>query len=374
MFKYLKFTLFYLLGILTIAAILMGQHWITVGYACITAFTILGDLIFGDDNTTPEYQHLFLLRVQLWFALPLLATLVLVAMWSIAATDILGLGQMLGQWVDYDFNLAKTNTSAWQHTIGLLYVSLMVSMIGLVTAHELIHRTCDKVSLMIGRWLLAFSFDSNFSIEHVYGHHRYVATEDDPATAPRGRNVYQHIFISSYQGYLSAWNIEKGRLVRRHQFLYSFNNTFIRGVLMSGALVVCCYWLAGWLGVTYFCLMALFSKAILEVVNYMEHYGLVRDKSTPVAPRHSWNTNKKISSWSMFNLSRHSHHHAQGHIPFHHLRPYEDAPMMLNGYLGTISLTLIPPLWFKLMKPKLQHWDQVYATEKELALLNKYEY
>jgi hypothetical protein len=374
MFKYLKFTLFYLLGILTIAAILMGQHWITVGYACITAFTILGDLIFGDDNTTPEYQHLFLLRVQLWFALPLLATLVLVAMWSIAATDILGLGQMLGQWVDYDFNLAKTNTSAWQHTIGLLYVSLMVSMIGLVTAHELIHRTCDKVSLMIGRWLLAFSFDSNFSIEHVYGHHRYVATEDDPATAPRGRNVYQHIFISSYQGYLSAWNIEKGRLVRRHQFLYSFNNTFIRGVLMSWALVVCCYWLAGWLGVTYFCLMALFSKAILEVVNYMEHYGLVRDKSTPVAPRHSWNTNKKISSWSMFNLSRHSHHHAQGHIPFHQLRPYEDAPMMLNGYLGTISLTLIPPLWFKLMKPKLQHWDQVYATKKELALLNKYEY
>jgi|TARA_B110000240_G_scaffold130876_1_gene145293 fatty acid desaturase len=96
----------------------------------------------------------------------------------------------------------------------------------------------------------------------------------------------------------------------------------------------------------------------------MEHYGLVRDKSHPVAPRHSWNTNKKISSWSMFNLSRHSEHHAQGHIPFYQLKPYEDAPMMLNSYLGTISLTLIPPLWFKLMKPKLQHWDQVYATEK----------
>ena len=249
MFKYLKFTLFYLLGILTIAGILMGQHWITIGYACITVFTILGDLIFGDDNTTPEYQHIFLLRVQLWFALPLLATLVLVAMWSIAATDILGLGQTLGQtigqWVDYDFNIAKTNTSFWQHTIGLLYLGLMVSMIGLVTAHELIHRTSDKISLIIGRWLLAFSFDSNFSIEHVYGHHRYVAIKEDPATAPRCRNVYQHILISSFQGYLSAWNIEKSRLVRRHQFLYSFNNTFIRGVLMSGLLVLCCYSLSG---------------------------------------------------------------------------------------------------------------------------------
>ena len=370
MFKYLKFTLFYLLGILTIAAILMGQHWITIGYVCVTTFTILGDLVFGDDKSTPEYQYGFLLRVQLWFALPLLVTLVFVAIWSVAATDVWGLGQTLGQLLSYDFNLAKTNTSVWQHIIGLLYVGLMVSMIGLVTAHELVHRTSDKVSLIIGRWLLAFSFDSNFSIEHVYGHHRYVATKDDPATAPRGRNVYQHIFISSYQGYLSAWNIEKSRLARRHQRIYSFNNVFIRGVLMSALLVLCCYWLAGWLGVAYFSIVALSSKSILEIVNYMEHYGLVRDKSTPVAPRHSWNTNKKISSWSMFNLSRHSHHHAQGHIPFHQLKPYEDAPMMLNGYLGTISLTLVPPLWFKLMKPKLQHWDQVYATEQERELLD----
>jgi hypothetical protein len=369
MFKYLKFTLFYLLGILAIAAILLGQYWIIIGYVCVTAFTILGDIIFGDDHSTPHYQYLFLLRVQLWFALPLLVTLIFVTMWSIATTDIFGLGQTLGQLVQYDFNLAKTNTSVWQHIVGLLYVSLMISMIGLVTAHELIHRTSDTVSVIIGRWLLAFSFDSNFSIEHVYGHHRYVATKDDPATAPRGRNVYQHIVISGYQGYKSAWNLEKNRLIRVHQAVFSFNNVFIRGVMMSGLLVLCCYGLAGWLGVVYFSFVALGSKAILEIVNYMEHYGLVRDKSTPVAARHSWNTNKKISSWSMFNLSRHSHHHAQGHIPFHQLVPHKDAPMMLNGYLGTISLTLIPPLWFKLMKPKLAHWDEHYATEQELKIL-----
>jgi hypothetical protein len=79
--------------------------------------------------------------------------------------------------------------------IGLWYVDLMVSMVVLVTAHESIHRTSDKVSVLIGRWLLAFSFDSNFSIEHVYGHHRCLATKDDPATAPRGRNVYQHFLL-----------------------------------------------------------------------------------------------------------------------------------------------------------------------------------
>jgi alkane 1-monooxygenase len=294
----------------------------------------------------------------------------LAGIWSVAASDIFAIGSTLSQLFNYDFNLAKADTLWWQHCIGLLYVGLMVSMIGIVVAHELVHRTTDKTSVCIGRWLLAFSFDSNFSIEHVFGHHRYVATPADPATAPRGRNVYQHIILSTYEGNISAWKIEKTRLQRRQKPLLSLHNSFIRGLSMSLLLLLSAYIMAGWIAVLYCSLVALFSKTLLEIVNYMEHYGLVREKNKPVAPRHSWNTNKKISSWSMFNLSRHSHHHAKGHIPFHQLKPYEEAPMMLNGYLGTICVTLIPPLWFKLMKPKLQHWDQVYATEKERELLD----
>jgi alkane 1-monooxygenase len=100
----------------------------------------------------------------------------------------------------------------------------------------------------------------------------------------------------------------------------------------------------------------------------MEHYGIVRDPATPVQPRHSWNTNKRASSWGMFNLTRHSHHHAEGDVPFYRLRPYPDAPMMLSGYLSTMLLTLIPPLWQWLMVPKLLAWDQQHATATELEL------
>jgi alkane 1-monooxygenase len=97
----------------------------------------------------------------------------------------------------------------------------------------------------------------------------------------------------------------------------------------------------------------------------MEHYGMVRDPADPVQPHHSWNTNRRVSSWSMFNLTRHSHHHAQGEVPYGELRPYPDAPMMVDGYLSTMFLTMVPPVWHRLMTPKVLEWDQVYATPKE---------
>ena len=86
---------------------------------------------------------------------------------------------------------------------------------------------------------------------------------------------------------------------------------------------------------------------------------------TPVQPRHSWNTNKPISSWAMFNLTRHSHHHAQGEVPYQDLKPFPDPPMMINGYLTTLIVALIPPLWHRLMTPKVLAWDRDYATAEE---------
>ena len=100
----------------------------------------------------------------------------------------------------------------------------------------------------------------------------------------------------------------------------------------------------------------------------MEHYGLVRDPADDVQPYHSWNTNRRMSSWTMFNLTRHSHHHAKGEVPYHKLRPYPDAPMMLGGYLTTIIVALVPPLWHRLMTPRVLEWDKRYASPRELVL------
>jgi len=242
-------------------------------------------------------------------------------------------------------------------------------LLGTISAHELTHRTWDRVSMFIGRWLLAFSFDTSFAIEHVYGHHRYVSTFADPATAPRGRTVYLHIVASTLRGNLSAWHIEADRLRKKKRPVFSVHNAFLRGHAMSVLLLALAFAMGGPVAAAYFTACALLGKALLEVVNYMEHYGLVRHPSTPVQPRHSWNTNRRLSSWTMFNLTRHSHHHANGEVPYHALSPSPDAPMMLNGYLTTIVIALVPPLWRALMKPKLDAWDRDFASAEERVLV-----
>jgi len=217
--------------------------------------------------------------------------------------------------------------------------------------------------------LLAFSFDTSFAIEHVYGHHRYVATAADPATAPRGRNVYAHIGISTVKGNASAWHIEAARLAKRGKRTWSLANRFLRGHAMSVGLLAGAGLVGGARGAAFFAMCALGGKALLEIVNYMEHYGLVRAPTTPVEPRHSWNTNRRISSWAMFNLTRHSHHHAHGEVPFHALEPYPEAPMMISGYLSTIVIAMVPPLWHRLMRAKLADWDRRHAIAEERALV-----
>lgn len=369
MLHYLKYFLFHAIGLLAVAALLIGGGFITMGLVALLLIYMVGDAVCGDDTSTPTFKYPGILTVQLWLALPLLSLIVFTSVWSVSAGDALGFGAWVTQWSGYDVLAAREATAVGHHVSAFLITGLMIGMIGTITAHELTHRTWDPVSMFVGRWLLSFSFDTIFSIEHVYGHHRYVSTVEDPATAPRGRNVYFHIVASTIKGNISAWEIEKKRLKRDGRGPISPYNAVIRGHLMSVLLVVAAYAVGGWPAAGFFVACALWGKSLLEIVNYMEHYGMVRDPRTPVQPRHSWNTNKRISSWTMFNLTRHSHHHAQGEVPYQDLKPFPDAPMMISGYLTTIVVAMIPPLWHKLMTPKVQAWDRDYATpqERELA-------
>lgn len=367
-FHYLKYFLFHVIGLCALAALVAGGTAIPVGFVAVVATYLIGDAIGGDDTSTPRIGYPGILTVQLWLALPLLATIVFASVWSVCQTDVLGFGAWVTGLSGIDVLASRHATTPWQHGAGILLTGLMIGMIGTIPGHELTHRTWDKVSMLVGRWLLAFSFDTIFSIEHVYGHHRYVSTVEDPATAPRGRNVYFHVIISTIRGNVSAWNIEKKRLRRAGRGAVSPYNAVIRGHLMS-ALLVAAAWMAGGAAPAgYFILCGLAGKALLEIVNYMEHYGIVRDPATPVQPRHSWNTNRRFSSWTMFNLTRHSHHHAQGEVPYQDLKPFPDAPMMISGYLTTIVVAMIPPLWHRLMTPKVMAWDRDHATPAERKL------
>ena len=369
LFHYLKYFLFHVVGLAALASLVAGGSWTTAGLLAVLAVYFVGDAICGDDTSTPDFKHPGILTFQLWMALPLLATIVFASVWSFSSGDPLGFGAWVQQLTGYDA-LAARDAAHWGHHVsGVVITGLMIGMVGTIPAHELTHRTWDPISMFIGRWLLAFSFDTIFSIEHVYGHHRYVSTIDDPATAPRGRNVYFHVVASTIKGNISAWQIERKRLKRQGHGVLSPFNAVIRGHLMSVLLVAAAWWIGGWEAAAYFTACALWGKSLLEIVNYMEHYGMVRDPATPVQPRHSWNTNKRISSWTMFNLTRHSHHHAQGEVPYQDLKPFPEAPMMVGGYLTTILVAMIPPLWHHLMTPKVLAWDREYASagERELA-------
>lgn len=365
---YLKYFLFQGIGLLAALSLLAGGIWTSAGLLAILAFYLVGDAIAGDDTSTPHFKHPGILTVQLWLALPLLGFIVFAALWSVSAGDPLGFGAALSRLSGHDLIAARDATAGIHHVSAWLLTGLMIGMIGTITAHELTHRTWDRVSMLIGRWLLAFSFDTVFAIEHVYGHHRYVSTTEDPATAPRGRNVYWHVLASTLKGNLSAWHIERRRLARKGQSLFGWHNAVLRGHAMSLLLVAAAWGIGGWRVALFFIACALWGKALLEIVNYMEHYGMVRNPATPVQPRHSWNSNRRISSWSMFNLTRHSHHHAQGEVPYQDLRPFPDAPMMIGGYLTTIMVAMIPPLWHKLMTPKVLAWDAHFANEEERQL------
>ncbi len=368
MFHYIKYVLFHILIIPQILGFILGGDWLYLGFVFAVGTIVIGDLLLGDDDSIPQYKNDWILSLQLYSSLIFIVAINFVLVWSISSSDPLGFGTMIHSLTGYDALAARETNTIAGLIIGTLGCGLLTSVVGTIVGHELTHRTWDPVAMVIGRWLLAFSWDAGFAIEHVYGHHAYVGSIDDPATAPRGRNVYYHIIASTIKGNISAAKLEAERLAKKRQHLLSYNNRYIRGLLMSVSLEVAAYILAGWEGVLIFTASALIAKAFLEIVNFMEHYGIVRDPKTPVQPYHSWNTNKRVSSWATFNLTRHSHHHAEGDVPFHKLKPYKDAPMMVNGYLTTIFLTLIPPIWNAIMIPKVLEWDRKYASEGELIL------
>lgn len=370
MLHYMKFFHYFIIVLVACMCLLMANNYILIGFAIFIASYVLGDALLGDDMSAPNLSNKTLLNIMLYASLPLSLLVLFICAWLVTPQHWVFM-QLLGNWVNYDFVAAKQTSHPFKLSIGVIFAGFMLSSVATVVGHELVHRIGKKFDVTLGRWLLSLSFDANFSIEHVFHHHSKVATEEDSVTAPRGRNVYVHVVYALWGTNKSAWLIEKKRLVRKKHSVWSLNNLFIRGWLMTLTVLLTCLLLAGWQAALYISAVGIMAKLISEVVNYMEHYGLVRHPRQAVKPKHSWNSNKKISNWAMFNLPRHSHHHAQGALPFEKLLPMPDSPEMISGYISTFGLTLIPPLWFRIMRPKLAEWDRVHANQQELDIIKK---
>lgn len=369
MIRYLRFLGVYAFAAATIAGLLLGGAWMWLGAAVIYGGTILGDAFLGDNFDEPEYRHPWLLNSVLYLALPVLAAIGLAMAWMAGSGDLLGLGAWTQAHLGWDLFARREATSAWHWLGAILSSSITFAALATNVGHELTHRTTDRAAMIVGRWLLAVTFDAEFSIEHVYGHHRRLATAADPASARRGEHFYGFLVRSVIGQTRSAAALERQRLQTLGHDFWTLHNRYLRGWLMS-ATIVGAFAVAGGVKATVvFVLSALAGRTVLEAVNYFEHYGLVREPGQPVEPRHSWNSNKRLSNALLFNLARHSHHHAQGDAQYWQLRSYPDAPTLPYGYLTCMLLVYLVPQWYRnRMTPLLLDWDRRYASPAELRL------
>lgn len=362
---YAKYYITPLIVPLVVLGLILGGPWLWLGFAVLAILLVSGDLLLGEDTSEPEYKHTWILEIPLQAALPLLTVVALVFAWACGSgsSDFLGIGAAVQTLTGYDALAARADNVWWHYLGGVLSVGFIVAGYGTNVAHELCHRVTRKHNVVISRWILALSANADFSIEHVHGHHANVCTEKDPATARRGESVYGFFVRSTIWSHISAWEIELARLQRRGYSAFSWRNQMVTGILMTVVWGAIFYGAAGWLGVGLFLAQAFVAKFILEVVNYMEHYGMMRQPGKRVMPHHSWNTNKRMSGMILYSLTRHSAHHERGAKPFWSLPAYSDAPSMPQGYLTTIFICLIPPLWRRVIDPKLAEWDEKYAHE-----------
>lgn len=250
-----------------------------------------------------------------------------------------------------------TNEPLWVQLGWILSVMLSTGGIGITVAHELIHRR-TAWERWIGKLLLMTVLYMHFAIEHVRGHHALVATEDDPASAPKGMDVYRFILQTIPLQWLSAWKLESKRLKKHGLSTYSYRNEMVWFLLIQAAWLALLTYLFGSSFLIVYFAVACLSFLLLEIINYVEHYGLRREKSAhgrweSVSESHSWNSNHRVSRMMLFELSRHSDHHMSAEKPYQVLCTEEASPQMPNGYPGMVLLALIPPLWFAVMDRRL---------------------
>ena len=215
------------------------------------------------------------------------------------------------------------------------------------------------------RWLskiaLAQSFYGHFYIEHNRGHHVRVATPEDPASSRLGENFYQ-FWLRTVSGSLkSAWRLEKKRYARKGQHPFRIGNDVLNSWLMSAVLWGGLMAVLGWQILPLLVIQAIVGFSLLEVVNYMEHYGMLRQKVGTgdrqryerVDPSHSWNSNNIATNVLLYHLQRHSDHHANPTRRYQTLRDFEESPVLPTGYAGMIVLAIVPAIWRRVMDPRV---------------------
>jgi len=308
--------------------------WWLVPAVAFFAIPVLDELV-GHDTTEPDADagHQAAADVPLWLWVPV--QLACLAVLVASAAD-LSWAQLVG----------------WSLSMGVISGGG-----GITIAHELVHRK-GRSHRALAEVLMTSVCYPWFCVEHVLGHHRNVATPLDPATSRLGETVYRFWWRSVTGGLTSAWRLESDRVAKRG--LRGLADRRLRYPLGLGVAAAAAVALGGPLGLLAFVVQGIAGFTLLEVINYVEHYGLQRQqlpngRYERVQPHHSWNATHALTNRLLFNLQRHADHHAWAFRPYDQLRAWPDAPALPFGYPTMVLIALVPPLWRAVMDPRVAH-------------------
>ncbi|WP_228743324.1 alkane 1-monooxygenase [Marinobacter sp. F4218] len=321
-------------------------HWNL--YAWWPLFVIFGiipvvDHLVGTDASNPTDADVEKLSGQRWYSF---MTLMVVP----AQLAVLSFGAWVFATSDQFSVVGKVG---WIMSCGIVSAILSINV-----GHELIHRR-NRLESWAGGLLYASVCYAGFKVEHLRGHHVTVSTPEDASSARYGQSLYHFLPRAYLHNVRNAWKLEAVRLKKLGLPALHWRNELLWWNAVSLCFVLASLLLFGWAGLVFYLGVSWMSFTTLEIINYVEHYGLHRRKLPNgryerTTPAHSWNSNYLITNMGLFHLQRHSDHHAFPARRYQVLRHYNGAPQLPTGYTGMYLLALIPPLWFRVMNPRVR--------------------
>jgi len=324
--------------------------WIGIeaGYAMSAlgmAFAFVGlpvfDLIVGKDHRSPNQEEVIALDDRISYR---------VILYVYAVVQTLLLWRMCHIW-------SMASWQWWQYALSVGSIGAVTGGLGITIAHELGHRN-SAWERFVGYVLLAQVSYVHFAMEHVAGHHRNVGLRQDPATAREGETVYAFIVRCIVQSWLHVWQMEARRLRNCGKLPYGFRNRMWWWSMIPAATAALVGNVYGSGVALLFLGQGAFAFVLLEAVNYVEHYGLTRNEIRPgvfekFGPKHAWEARFAASNVFLFKLQRHADHHLLPQRRYQSLRVHEESPQLPQGYPSMVLLSLIPPLWRRVIHPRM---------------------
>ena len=357
-------------SLITILGIVLGGIYAWTGVFLFGIYTVIDTLtknihLRAETNETGESYGIKKFQYSVMYVmLPIFILLQVVLAWRlyqytsgalIQSSDLYGL--------TFESGIITT------HLIGAVLSASLWAGLGIIYGHELSHN--KKEGFFVSRLIMALSGASHFTYAHVYNHHLDLGHEDDPATAPRGRNVYVHTWLSHVGQSKYSYDLEAKKLKNKGKSFLSLDNRWIIGYLYSLPSVFLFIWSGGLVGLLALLIVWTLSNFLLEALNFMGHYGLIR-KEGDVEHRHSWDNDSVFTSWFFIEIGRQCDHHVRGETYFWELDDV-GGPNYGIGYFSLFVLTLVPSLFRSFVKIHLDHWDLNYATDEEKEIAEKFE-